>query len=86
MLHVQKKPQDKKKVAALFERAAKEGIQSPAVEEAISLLASSGSIKKAFDFGKEAASQKALELTSLLEDNGSGAKQMILDLFNKIQR
>ena len=86
LLHVQERPCDKEKIAALFERAAKEGIQSPAIEETISLLESSGSIKKAFDFGKEAASQKALELTSLLEDNGSGAKQMILDLFNKIQR
>ncbi|MBR3542242.1 MAG: polyprenyl synthetase family protein [Treponema sp.] len=86
LLHVQKKPEDKKKVAALFERAAKEGIQSPAVEEAIALLESSGAIKKAYDFGSQTASQKALELTSLLEDNGSGAKQMILDLFAKIQR
>ncbi len=86
LLHVQERPQDKEKLAALFERAAKEGIQSPAIEETISLLESSGSIKKAFDFGNQTAGQKALELTSLLEDNGSGAKQMILDLFNKIQR
>ena len=43
-------------------------------------------IKEAYDFGSQTASQKALELTSLLEDNGSGAKQMILDLFAKIQR
>lgn len=86
LLHVQERPQDKALLASLFERAAKEGMQSPAVEEAISLLESSGSIKKAFEFGNQAASQKALELTSLLEDNGSGAKQMILDLFAKIQR
>lgn len=86
LLHVQDHPEDKEKIAALFERAAKEGIQSPAIEEAIALLESSGSIKKAFDFGNQTASQKALELTSLLEDNGSGAGQAILDLFNKIQR
>ncbi|MBR5965870.1 MAG: polyprenyl synthetase family protein [Treponema sp.] len=86
LLHVQERPQDKEKIASLFERAAKEGIQSPAIEETIVLLESSGSIKKAFDFGNQAASQKALELTSLLEDNGSGAKQAILDLFAKIQR
>ncbi|MBR5097344.1 MAG: polyprenyl synthetase family protein, partial [Treponema sp.] len=78
--------EDKEKIAGLFERAAKEGIQSPAIEEAIALLESSGSIKKAYDFGNNAASQKALELTSLLEDNSSGAGQAILDLFNKIQR
>ena len=86
LLHVQERPQDKTKIAALFERAAKEGIQSPAIEETIALLESSGSIKKAYDFGNQAASQKALELTSLLEDNGSGAAQMILDMFAKIQR
>lgn len=86
LLHVQERPQDKKTIAALFQRAAKEGIQSPAVEEAIALLESSGSIKKAFDFGNQTASQKALELTSLLQDNGSGARQMILDMFAKIQR
>lgn len=86
LLHVQDHPEDKEKIAGLFERAAKEGIQSPAIEEAIALLESSGSIKKAFDLGNNAASQKALELTSLLEDNGSGASQAILDLFNKIQR
>ncbi|MBO7122111.1 MAG: polyprenyl synthetase family protein [Treponema sp.] len=86
LLHVQDNPQDKEKIAGLFERAAKEGIQSSAIEEAIALLESSGSIKKAFDFGNQEASQKALELTSLLEDNGSGAGQAIMDLFNKIQR
>ncbi len=86
LLHVQKRPEDKKKIAALFERAAKEGIQSPAIQEAIQLLESSGSIKEAYDFGNQTAKDKALELTSLLQDNGSGAKQMILDLFSKIQR
>jgi len=86
LLHIQENPGDKEKVASLFERASKEGIQSPAIEECIALLESSGSIQKAYDFGNQTVSQKALELTSLLEDNGSGAGQMILDMFNKIQR
>ena len=86
LLHVQERPQDKETLAALFERAAAQGIQSPSVEETIALLESSGSIKKALDFGSQTARQKALELTSLLEDNGSGARQMILELFDKIQR
>ena len=86
LLYVQEHPGDKTKISGLFERAAKEGIQSPAIEETIALLESSGSIQKAFEFGKQTASQKALELTSLLEDNGSGAAQMILDMFAKIQR
>lgn len=86
LLHVQQKPEDKDKIAGLFTRAAKEGIQSPAIEETIALLESSGSIQKAFEFGNQCLSQKALELTSLLQDNGSGAAQMILDLFSKIQR
>lgn len=86
LLHVQKKPEDKQKLAALFQRAAEQGIQSPAVEEAIGLLESSGSIKEAYDFGNACAKDKALELTSLLRDNGSGAARMIFDLFAKIQR
>lgn len=86
LLHVQKRPEDKERLAKLFDRAAKEGVQSPAVEEAIALLESSGSIKEAYDFGNACAKEKALELTSLLRDNGSGAARMILDLFAKIQR
>ena len=86
LLHAQSRPEDKAKIASLFERAGREGIQSPAVEEAIALLESSGSIKRAYDFGNETARQKALELTGVLEDNGSGAAQMILRLFEKIQR
>ncbi len=86
LLHVQKKPEDKKNIAAIFERAAKEGIDSPAVEEGIKLLESSGAIKEAFDYGNLCAKQKALELTSILQDNRSGAKELILDLFDRIQR
>ncbi len=86
LLHVQENPKDKEKLAAIFARAAQEGIQSPAVEEAIALLQSSGSIQKAYEFGNAFAKEKALELTSLLRDNGSGAARMVLDLFAKIQR
>ena len=86
LLHVQKNPQDKEKIAALFRRAAQEGIQSPAIEEAIALLENSGAIKEAYDFGNKTVQEKALELTSLFQDNESGAAKMILDLFAKIQR
>lgn len=86
LLHAGKRPQDKERLSLLFERAENEGIQSPAVEEAISLMQESGAIKEAFEFGEETVRQKALELTSILSDNSSGAAQMILALFEKIQR
>ncbi|MCR5047055.1 MAG: polyprenyl synthetase family protein [Treponema sp.] len=86
LLCVQENPCAKEKISGLFEKAAKEGIESPAIEDAIKVLNDSDSIQKAYDFGNKCVQEKALELTSLLEDNGSGARQMILDLFNKIQR
>ncbi|MCR4954052.1 MAG: polyprenyl synthetase family protein [Treponema sp.] len=47
LIHIEQHPEDKEKIATLFEKAEKEGIESSAVEECIALLEKSGSIKKA---------------------------------------
>ena len=53
LLHVQSKPNDKSKIAELMETAAKEGIDSPAVETCISLLQTSNCIEAAAVQGRD---------------------------------
>ena len=75
LLHIQKKPQDKEKICRLMEQAAKEGIDSPAVEECIALLNTSSCIKDAAQEGK-----------SLIEQNCAqfSAEPLITELFNSM--
>ena len=53
LLHIQQKPQDKDKLCILMQKAALGGIDSPAVEECISLLQTTDCIKKAAEKGKD---------------------------------
>ena len=53
LLHIKDYPKDKAKLIALMEKAGKEGINSPAVEECIALLQKSSCIQKAAELGKE---------------------------------
>ncbi len=57
LIHVQERPQDKEKICALMNQAAKEGINSPAVEECITLLNTTDCIKAAAREGKELITQ-----------------------------
>lgn len=57
LLHIQEQPQDKEKICTLMQQAAQEGIDSPAVEECIALLQTSGCIQKAAAKGKELISK-----------------------------
>ena len=57
LLHIQEQPQDKEKICTLMQQAAQEGIDSPAVEESIALLQTSGCIQKAAAKGKELISK-----------------------------
>ena len=52
LLHIQEYPRDKKQLSALMAQAAKEGIDSPAVEECITLLNKSDCIQQAAQLGK----------------------------------
>lgn len=51
LLHIQENPEDKDVLAAFFDQAQKEGIDSPAVENCIAVLEKSGCIKKACQMG-----------------------------------
>ena len=57
LIHVQNCPGDKEKICGLMNQAAAEGIESPAVEECIALLETSGCIKLAAQKGKKLISQ-----------------------------
>ena len=53
LIHASESPQDKAKIAAFMQEAAAQGIESPAVEECISLLQTSGCIEKAAERGRK---------------------------------
>lgn len=86
LYHLAAKPEDKEKLAELFERAGKEGINSPAVEEAIEMISSSGSVEKARAAGDKIISEKSSELGSLFGNNYCHAGTLIIDLFGAIQK
>ena len=82
ILHIEKHPEDAAALTAYFEQAQREGIDSPAVEKAIALLSSSGSIADAEMQGKK-------KIDSVLEQletqYGSTVKKMFEALFNLMQ-
>ena len=83
LLHIQENPEDKEKIAALFAKASAEGINSPAVEECISLLESKGAITKALERGKSVIQENIANLTEIIP--GSSKTQsaaLISNLFN----
>ena len=57
LIHVQKQPQDKEKICSLMNKAAAQGINSPAVEECIALLNTTDCINAAAAEGKNLITQ-----------------------------
>ncbi len=83
LLHLQSCPQDEKELACLFVQARDQGIESPAVEKAISILQNNGAITQAEEKGRSLVIQKAEELAGLFgTETRSGT--LIKDLFNKM--
>ena len=82
ILHIEKHPEDAASLTAYFEQAQREGIDSPAVEKAIALLSSSGSIADA-----EAQGRGAIDsvLEQLDERYGRVAKELFGALFALMQ-
>ncbi len=80
LLHLNKKPSDLTVLKELFARAKTEGIESPAVEEAITLLTKSGAVEEARTEGITLARTKAQEL-SLLFSKETPASALINELF-----
>ena len=64
LIHVVLCPQDRQKVADFMKAAAAAGIESPAVEDCIKLLESSGCIEKAAERGRSLIEQSCAQFHS----------------------
>lgn len=85
LLHIQEKPEDKEKIAKLFSKAAKEGINSPAVEDCISILEKNDSIKKAAKKGKETITKNINALCNIFKSaNSLKSAKLIEELFDSM--
>ena len=82
ILHIEKHPEDAASLTAYFEQARREGIDSPAVEKAIALLSSSGSIADAEAQGRGAIDSVLEQLDGRY---GSAAKALFGALFALMQ-
>lgn len=82
ILHIEKHPEDAASLTAYFEQAQREGVDSPAIEKAIALLSSSGSIADAEAQGKKTID---LALEQLAARYGNAAKEKFKRLFNLMQ-
>ena len=81
LLHIEKNPSDKVKIANLFEDARLNGINSSAIEECISLFNNSGAIQEAYEKGKTLVRQKSKELASIYTNDEFN---LIYELFDSM--
>ena len=85
LIHLEKNPSDKELLSSLFKKARSEGIDSPAVEEAISIISKGGAIDEARDKGKKIISENAHALSSLFGNQNSKPALLINELFDLLQ-
>jgi octaprenyl-diphosphate synthase len=81
LYHLKKNPEDKEKLAELFLKARNEGIDSPAVEEAISILSGSGAVEEAKLKGQKIIEENSSSLASLFGNAESESAKLIAELF-----
>lgn len=85
LLHIQENPSDKKIIAGLFEKAAKEGIDSPAVEQCIAVLEKNDAIQRAAKKGTETIEKNIGILTDVYGNaNSSESARLIKQLFEEM--
>lgn len=84
LIHIQRKPEDKIKISELMEIAAKDGIDSPAVEQCISILETSGCIDEAAQQGKKIIKENCLAFSNFYGDSSNNSSQLITSLFNSM--
>ncbi|MBQ9495632.1 MAG: polyprenyl synthetase family protein [Treponema sp.] len=83
LLHISAHPEDRERMAMLFSKAHDEGIDSPAVEECISLLAASGAVAAAYEKGCKLVQEKSSALASLYKtETASAGISPIVKLFS----
>lgn len=86
LLYLEKNPQNKEKLISLFKKASEGGIDSPSVEEAISLLSESGAVEEAKNRGNEIIAKNSVALSSLFSDSSSKSSLLIKELFDSLQK
>ncbi len=86
LLHLEKKPEDAERLSSLFEKARAEGIESDAVEEAISILQKSGAIDEAKAIGNKLIEEKSKELAAMFGNAESKEAHAILELFAALKK
>lgn len=85
LLHIQENPSDKKIIAGLFEKASKEGIDSPAVEQCIAVLEKNDAIQRAAKKGTETIEKNIGILTDVYGNaNSSESARLIKQLFEEM--
>lgn len=67
LIHLQKHPEDRETLAALFEEARRDGILSPAVEKAITLLTESGAVAEAEAQGAQLVAEMSRKLATFFD-------------------
>lgn len=82
ILHLERSGGDLKALSAAFARAKAEGIESPAVETAISLLSSSGAVDAAREYGVQLIERSSLALRGRFP--GNPAVDLIAGLFDSM--
>ncbi|MEL3911550.1 polyprenyl synthetase family protein [Treponema pedis] len=82
ILCIEKKPSLKEKICDLFTRAAAEGINSPAVEECISLIIESGAAKQAEKYAEDIVGASLIKLQKNYGKNK--ASDLTAELFSSI--
>lgn len=82
ILHLEKKPKDISLLSDAFRKARAEGVDSPAVEEAIAILAESGSIDAARDYGKRLIEQSCCTLRGRYP--GRSETELVAGLFESM--
>jgi octaprenyl-diphosphate synthase len=79
IMHLERRPSDLAVLSGAFSQAKEEGFSSPAVEKAISLLQSSGSIESAREYGVQLIERSSLTLRGRYP--GQAAADLIAGLF-----
>ena len=85
LIHLEKNPQDAGTLASLFKKARDEGIESPSVEEAISILTKSSAIDEARAKGIEIVAANSEKLADFFGTGSSKAGLLINELLASLQ-
>lgn len=85
LLHLKNNPEDKNILVSLFKKAKNDGIESPAVEKAISLLTESGAVQEAKNTGEKFIQQNSKLFTEFF-DTPSESALLIRELFSSMYK